>query len=279
MTRGALRLYAGDPERCAESPAGAASLQLPAACRVAPRSRPAAGGGRVVRTLRLPSTRPHGESSAPPSRPIAGGKAAGLLLLHVARSSRWIACSDCSAARPSCCVLPRACGKGCWRKQDQPGRVSRDQLACLRRASPARAWRSSPRTRSWEPGGAIRSAIARSLRGADRHRDVPRPRRGPADTGAQRHARVRAARDSNERVATYDPAHGASEELKMRYEARLRTAAKRARSPWPSPRRSSSRRAASPRWRACCTGGQGPGEVPEARAVEAANPPDWCARV
>ena len=35
---------------------------------------------------------------------------------------------------------------------------------------------------------------------------------------------VRAARDAAERVAVYDPAHGESEELKVRYEARLRRA-------------------------------------------------------
>jgi EAL domain-containing protein (putative c-di-GMP-specific phosphodiesterase class I) len=116
--------------------------------------------------------------------------------------------------------------EGVLRKQDQLGRISRDQLACLlpRIAGEGVAILAANKIlgaleapvpigdQSFAPDAVIGIAVYPD-HGADQQTLV---RNGKLA--------VRAARGTSERSVVYDPAHGEREELKMRYEARLRHA-------------------------------------------------------
>jgi EAL domain-containing protein (putative c-di-GMP-specific phosphodiesterase class I) len=116
--------------------------------------------------------------------------------------------------------------EGVLRKQDQLGRVSRDQLACLlpRIAGEGVAILAANKIlgaleapvpigdRTFTPDAVIGIAMY--------------PDHGVDQQSLVRNGKLaaRAARGTAERAATYDTAHGESEELSMRYEARLRYA-------------------------------------------------------
>ncbi len=227
MTRGALRLYAGDPERCAESLLALQRfifLQLAVLASLSARGQE---GGGVVRTLPTPEYAAFMEifrSTIESHR--QEGKQLGLLLIQIGKVEQVDRLLGLQRGEAFMLRVTRRMREGVLRKQDQLGRVSRDQLACL-----------LPRI----AGEGVAILAANKILGAleapipiGDQSFVPDAVIGIAmypDHGAESQALVRngklaarAARGTAERVAAYDPAHGESEELKMRYEARLRHA-------------------------------------------------------
>jgi predicted signal transduction protein with EAL and GGDEF domain len=227
MTRGALRLHAGDPERCVESLLALQRfnfLQLAVLTSLAARGQE---GGGVVRTLPTPEYAAFMDllRSAIETHKQEG-KQLGLLLIQVARIEQVDRLLGLQRGEAFMLRVIRRMREGVLRKQDQLGRVSRDQLACL-----------LPRI----AGEGVAILAANKILGA-LEAPVPIGDRtftpdvviGIAmypDHGADQQALVRngklaarAARGTAERTATYDTAHGESEELSMRYEARLRYA-------------------------------------------------------
>lgn len=227
MTRGALRLYAGDPERCAESLLALQRfifLQLALLASLSARSQE---GGGVVRTLPTPEYAAFMEifrTTIDSHR--QEGRQLALLLLQVARIEQVDRLLGLQRGEAFMLRVTRRMREGVLRKQDQLGRVSRDQLACL-----------LPRI----AGEGVAILAANKILGAleapipiGDHSFAPDAVIGIAmypDHGEDQQTLVRngklaarAARGTAERVAAYDPAHGESEERKMRYEARLRHA-------------------------------------------------------
>jgi len=227
MTRGALRLYAGDPERCAESLLALQRfifLQLALLASLSARSQE---GGGVVRTLPTPEYAAFMEifRTTIESHRQEGGQLA-LLLLQVAKVEQVDRLLGLQKGEAFMLRVTRRMREGVLRKQDQLGRVSRDQLACLlpRIAGEGVAVLAANKIlaaleapvpigeRSFAPDAVIGIAIY--------------PDHGEDQQTLVRNGKLaaRAARGTAERTAVYDPAHGESEELKMRYEARLRHA-------------------------------------------------------
>ncbi|MBI1965098.1 MAG: phosphodiesterase [Betaproteobacteria bacterium] len=227
MTRGVLRLYAGDPERCAESLLSLQRfvfLQLALLASLSARSQE---GGGVVRTLPTPEyaafmdiLRTTIESHR------QEGKQLALLLIHVARVEQVDRLLGLQRGEAFMLRVTRRMREGVLRKQDQLGRVSRDQFACLlpRIAGEGVAILAANKIlgaleapipigdRSFAPDAVIGIAMY--------------PDHGEDQQTLVRNGKLaaRAARGTAERSAIYDPAHGESEELKMQYEARLRYA-------------------------------------------------------
>ncbi len=227
MTRGALRLYGADPERCVENLLALQRfvfLQIAVLASLAARSQEAGG---VLRTLPTPeyaafmdifraAIESHGQE----------GKQLGLLLLHVPKVEQVDRLLGLQRGEAFMLRVARRMREGVLRKQDQLGRVSRDQFACLlpRIAGEGVAILAANKIlgaleapipigdRSFAPDAAIGIAMYPD-HGADQQTLV---RNGKLA--------VRAARGAAEHVAVYDPAHGESEERGMLYEARLRHA-------------------------------------------------------
>ena len=227
MTRGALRLYAADPARCEES-LGALQrfifLQLALLASLAARSQE---GGGVVRTLPTPEYAAFMEIFRTAIEAHKQeGKQLGLLLLHVAKVEQVDRLLGLQRGEAFMLRVTRRLREGVLRKQDQLGRVSRDQFACL-----------LPRI----AGEGVAILAANKILGA---LESPIPigdRSFPPDAvigiamypdhGTDQQTLVRngklaalAGSGSSERVAIYDPAHGESEERNMRYQGRLRRA-------------------------------------------------------
>jgi len=225
MTRGVLRLYAGDPERCAESLLALQRfnfLQLAVLASLSARSQE---GGGVVRTLPTPEYAAFMDifRNAIENHRQAG-KQLGLLLIQIAKVEQVDRLLGLQRGEAFMLRVTRRMREGVLRKQDQLGRVSRDQLACL-----------LPRI----AGEGVAILAANKILGA---LEAPIPIGDQSfapdavigiavypDHGGDQQALVRngklaarAARGTAERAAVYNPAHGESEELKMRYEARLR---------------------------------------------------------
>ena len=227
MTRGALRLYAGDPEQCAEGLLALQRfnfLQLALLASLSARSQEAGG---VVRTLPTPEYAAFMDifrSTIESHR--QDGKQLGLLLLQVAKVEQVDRLLGLQRGEAFMLRVTRRMREGVLRKQDQLGRVSRDQFACLlpRIAGEGVAILAANKIlgaleapipigdRSFAPDAVIGIAVY--------------PDHGEDPQTLVRNAKLaaRAARDTAERVAVYDPAQGESEELKVRYEARLRIA-------------------------------------------------------
>lgn len=227
MTRGALRLYAEDPERCAESLLALQRfifLQLALLASLAARSQE---GGGVVRTLPTPEYAAFMEifrTTIESHR--QEGRQLGLLLLQIARVEQVDRLLGLQRGEAFMLRVTRRMREGVLRKQDQLGRVSRDQFACL-----------LPRI----AGEGVAILAANKILGA-LEAPIPIGDRSFAtdavigiamfpDHGADQQSLVRngklaalAARGLVERVAVYDPTHGESEDRKGRYEARLRRA-------------------------------------------------------
>jgi predicted signal transduction protein with EAL and GGDEF domain len=122
--------------------------------------------------------------------------------------------------------VTRRMREGVLRKQDQLGRVSRDQFACL---LPRIAGEGVAILAANKVLGALEAPIPLG----DRSFDVDAvigialfPEHGNDPQTLVRNAKLaaRAARGAPERTAVYDPAHGESEAREMLYEARLRLA-------------------------------------------------------
>jgi EAL domain-containing protein (putative c-di-GMP-specific phosphodiesterase class I) len=122
--------------------------------------------------------------------------------------------------------VTRRMREGVLRKQDQLGRVSRDQLACL---LPRIAGEGVAILAANKILGALDAPIAvgeRSFAPEAVIGIVMYPDHGTDQQTLVRNGKlaVRAARGTAGRVAVYDPVHGENEEEKMRYAARIRRA-------------------------------------------------------
>ena len=225
MTRGALRLYSDDAERCAES---LLALQrfvfMQVAILASLAARTQAEGG-VVRTLPTPEYAAFMEifrTTIEAHR--QEGKQLGLLLLHVAKVEQVDHLLGLQRGEAFMLRVTRRMREGVLRKQDQLGRVSRDQFACLlpRIAGEGVAILAANKIlgamerpipigdRSFAPDVAIGIALFPD-HGAD-----------PQTLVRNGKLAVRAARDTADLVATYDPEQGTSEERNIQYDMRLR---------------------------------------------------------
>lgn len=227
MTRGALRLYAANPERCAESLIALQRfnfLQLALLASLAARSQE---GGGVVRTLPTPEYAAFMEIFRTAIEAHKqDGKQLGLLLIQIAKIEQVDRLLGLQRGEAFMLRVIRRMREGVLRKQDQLGRVSRDQLACL---LPRIAGEGVAILAANKILGALESPVPIGDRSF-----VPDVAIGIAmypDHGADPQTLVRngklavqAARGTSERTAIYDVAQGESEELRMRYEARLRYA-------------------------------------------------------
>jgi diguanylate cyclase (GGDEF)-like protein len=231
MTRGALRLHAGDTEECAQGLLALQRfvfLQLALLASLAARGQ---GEGGVVRTLPTPEYAAFMEIFRTTIEAHQQeGKQLALLLIQVTRVEQVDRLLGLQRGEAFMLRVTRRMREGVLRKQDQLGRVSRDQLACLlpRIAGEGVAILAANKIlgaleapipigdRSFAPEVAIGIAVY--------------PEHGRDQQTLVRNGKlaVRAALATTERVAAYDPAHGESEESKVRYESRLRHALEQA---------------------------------------------------
>jgi diguanylate cyclase len=227
MTRGVLRLYGADTERSAASIAALENfiyLQTALLASLAARKR-AAGG--VMRTLPTPEYAAFMEilrTTIESHR--QEGKELGLLLLQISKVEQVDRLLGLQRGEAFMLRATRRLREGVLRKQDQLGRVSRDQFACLlpRIAGEGVAILAANKIlsalespvpigdRSFAPDAVIGIAMF-PAHGADPQKLV---RNGKLA--------VRAARAAGERLAVYVPEHGENEERIVQHEARLRRA-------------------------------------------------------
>jgi diguanylate cyclase (GGDEF)-like protein len=225
MTRGVLRLHSADPERCAESILALQRfifLQVSVLASLSARSQE---GGGVVRTLPTPEYAAFMEifRSAIESH-RQEGKQLALLLIQVEKVEQVDRLLGLQRGEAFMLRVTRRMREGVLRKQDQLGRVSRDQLACL---LPRIAGEGVAILAANKILGALEAPIAigdRSFAPEAVIGIAMYPDHGEDQQTLVRNGKlaVRAARGTGERVAAYDPVHGESEEQKMRYAARLR---------------------------------------------------------
>lgn len=226
MTRGALRLYGEDPAQCTEI---LLALQRFVFLQLATLASLAARGqeGGVVRTLPTPEYAAFMDIfRAAIESHKQEGKQLALLLIQVARVEQVDRLLGLQRGEAFMLRVARRMREGVLRKQDQLGRVSRDQFACLlpRIAGEGVAVLAANKIlgaleapipigeRSFPPDAVIGIAL------------YPQHGEDPQTLVRNGKLAARAARDSPERTAVYDPAHGESEERRMQYEARLRLA-------------------------------------------------------
>lgn len=227
MTRGAMRLYAGEPERCVDSLLALQRfnfLQMALLASLAARGQEEGG---VVRTLPTPEYSAFMEIfRAAIESHKKDGKQLGLLLLQVGKVEQIDHQLGLQKGEAFMLRVTRRMREGVLRKQDQLGRVSRDQFACL-----------LPRI----AGEGVAILAANKILGAlqppipigDRTFEVDAvigitlfPDHGADPQTLVRNAKLaaRAARGGAGSTAVYDPVHGASEETQMLHETRLRNA-------------------------------------------------------
>ncbi len=227
MTRGALRLYAGDPERCTED---LLALQRFIFLQIALLASLAARGqaeGGVVRTLPTPEYAAFMDifRTAIESH-RQEGKQLGLLLLKVPKVEQVDRLLGLQRGEAFMLRVIRRLREGVLRKQDQLGRVSRDQLACL---LPRIAGEGVGILAANKILGALEAPIPIGDQSFDP--DVAIGIAMYPDHGADQQTlvrngklAVRVAGELAERIAVYEPAHGANEERNVLHEARLRHA-------------------------------------------------------
>lgn len=227
LTRGALRLQAADPERCADSLLALQRFVFLQLAILASLSARGQEGGGVVRTLPTPEYAAFMEiCRAAIDGHRKEGKQLGLLLLHVGKVEQVDRQLGLQRGEAFMLRVTRRMREGVLRKQDQLGRVSRDQFACL---LPHIAGEGVAILAASRILGALEAPIP-----IGDHTFDPDAVIGVAmypDHGADPQTLVRngklaarAVRGTAERVAVYDPVHGESEARQMRYEARLRHA-------------------------------------------------------
>jgi len=227
MTRGALRLYADDAERCADSLLSLQRLNFLQLALLASLVARGQDEGGVVRTLPTPEYAAFMENFRNTIESHKQeGRQLGLLLIQVPRIEQVDRLLGLQRGEAFMLRVTRRMREGVLRKQDQLGRVSRDQLACVlpRIAGEGVAILAANKilgaleapvpigNQSFPPDAAVGIALYPN-HGAD-----------PQTLVRNGKLAVRAARAAAERTAVYDPAHGENEELHMRYEARLRHA-------------------------------------------------------
>lgn len=227
MTRGALRLYAGDAEICAESLLALQRfifLQLALLASLVTRGK---SKGVVLRTLPTPEYAAFMElfrNAIEAHR--QDGKSLGLLVLQIGKVDQVDRQLGLQKGEAFMLRVSRRMREGVLRKQDQLGRLSRDQFVCMlpRIASEGVAILATNKIL-----GALDAPIPLGDRVFDTDVAIGiavYPDHGDDPQALVRNAKLaaRAARNAGERTAVYDPAHGASEESQMRYEGRLRHA-------------------------------------------------------
>lgn len=227
MTRGALRLYTDNKERCTESLLAVQRfviLQLALLASLATRGEDSGG---VVRTLPTPEYATFMEIfRGQIETHKEEGTQLALLLIHVPKVEQVDRLLGLQRGEAFMLRVTRRMREGVLRKQDQLGRVSRDQLACLLTRIPGEGVAILAANkilgaleppvpigdRSFQPDAVIGIALF--------------PDHGEDHQTLVRNGKLaaRAASTTADRVAIYDPAEGESEERKMRYEARLRHA-------------------------------------------------------
>lgn len=227
MTRGVLRLYAAEPERCTDSLLALQRfnfLQLALLASLAARSQEEGG---VVRTLPTPEYAAFMEIFRNVIETHKQeGKTLGLLVLQIGKVEQIDRQLGLQKGEAFMLRVTRRMREGVLRKQDQLGRVSRDQFACL-----------LPRIAG--EGVAILAAnkilgvLEATIPIGDRDFDVDAvvgiavyPEHGGDPQTLVRNAKLaaRAARGVSGQAAVYDVTHGESEERQMLYETRLRHA-------------------------------------------------------
>lgn len=227
MTRGVLRLQADDHEQCTESLLALQRfnfLQLALLASLAARSQEEGG---VVRTLPTPEYAAFMEifRGAIESH-RQDGRQLGLLVLQVGKVEQIDRQLGLQKGEAFMLRVTRRMREGVLRKQDQLGRVSRDQFACL---LPRIAGEGVAILAANKILGVLETPVPIGDHAFDTDAVIGiavYPDHGGDPQTLVRNAKLaaRAARDAGERTAVYDPAHGASEERQMRYETRLRHA-------------------------------------------------------
>ena len=227
MTRGALRLYASDPERCAESLIALQRfnfLQLALLASLAARGQEEGG---VVRTLPTPEYAAFMEIfRVAIETHKQDGKHLALLLLQVGKTEQIDRQLGLQKGEAFMLRVTRRMREGVLRKQDQLGRVSRDQFACL---LPRIAGEGVAILAANKVLGALEAPIPLGDRSFDTDAVIGIavfPEHGSDPQTLVRNAKlaVREARSAAGRTAVYDPAQGENEAREMRYESRLRLA-------------------------------------------------------
>ncbi|HSF21898.1 MAG TPA: GGDEF domain-containing phosphodiesterase [Burkholderiales bacterium] len=227
MTRGAFRLYGGDAERCAESILAVQRFVLLQLALLASLSTRGQEGGGVVRTLPTPEYAAFMEIFRTTIEAHQReGKELALLLIQVEQVEQVDRLLGLQRGEAFMLRVTRRMREGVLRKQDQLGRVSRDQLACL---LPRIAGEGVAILAANKILGALEAPIAIGDRafGSDALIGIAMfPEHGADPQTLVRNGTlaVRAARRGGERVVPYNPAHGESEEEKMRYATRMRRA-------------------------------------------------------
>lgn len=226
LTRIALRVYAGDAARMEESLLALQRftlLQMAVLASLGARQ----GEGGVVRTLPTPEYaafmeifRAAIESHRQEERQL------GLLVLDVGRTEQVDRVLGLQKGEAFMLRVTRRMREGVLRKQDQLGRVSRSQLACL---LPRIAGEGVAILAANKILDALRAPIPLGDRSFDADVSIGIavfPDHGEDQQSLVRKAKLAAvaARAEAERVVIYDPQHGESEEMNVQYEARLREA-------------------------------------------------------
>lgn len=227
MARGVLRLHATDPEQCRENLLALQRfnfLQLALLASLVTRGQ---GESGVVRTLPTPEYAAFMEIfRAAIDSHRQDGKQLGLLVLEIGKVEQIDRQLGMQKGEAFMLRVTRRMREGVLRKQDQLGRVSRDQFACL-----------LPRI----AGEGVAILAANKLLGAleapipigDRMFDTDAvigiavyPDHGEDPQTLVRNAKLaaRAARTAAASTAVYNAAHGENEEHQMRRETRLRHA-------------------------------------------------------
>jgi len=227
LTRGALRLYADDPQRCGEALLALQRfnfLQLALLASLVARGQDEGG---VVRTLPTPEYAAFMEVfRATIENHKQEGKSLAVLLLQVGKTEQLDRQLGMQKGEAFMLRLTRRMREGVLRKQDQLGRVSRDQFACL---LPRIAGEGVAILAANKVLGALQAPIPLGDRTYDTDAVIGiavYPEHGEDAQTLVRNAKLaaRAARGSADRTAVYDPAQGEVEARQMRLDARLRTA-------------------------------------------------------
>ena len=227
MTRGAMRLYAAEPERCTDSLIALQRfnfLQLALLASLAARGQDEGG---VVRTLPTPEYASFMEIFRTAIETHKqDGKHLALLLLQVGKTEQIDRQLGLQKGEAFMLRVTRRMREGVLRKQDQLGRISRDQFACL---LPRIAGEGVAILAANKVLGALEAPIPLGDRSFDTDAVIGIalfPEHGSDPQTLVRNAKlaVREARNAPGRTVVYDPAHGASEDREMRYESRLRMA-------------------------------------------------------
>lgn len=227
MTRGVLRLYAGDAAACTENLLALQRFNFLQLALLASLTSRGQQEGGVVRTLPTPEYAAFMEifrTAIETHR--QDGRQLGLLLLQIGKVEQIDRQLGLQKGEAFMLRVTRRMREGVLRKQDQLGRVSRDQFACL---LPRIAGEGVAILAANKVLGALEAPIPIGDRTFDTDAVVGivvYPDHGGDPQTLVRNAKLaaRAARGAADRSAVYDPAHGASEERQMRFETRLRHA-------------------------------------------------------